>query len=160
MRLGEFIQTNAATIIAAWERGLRASPASRGLGRPALIDHVPRLLEDFARIIQTREQEPPLIEIADAHTDTHVVERVEQGFSAGDVVGEPMLLRTCILRLWHASHPTITVGGVHRRRPRHVPRSPPPDLPPLRALHRRWPRSCCATATASASSRASAWKTR
>ena len=58
----------------------RQAPPARGLDRPALIDQVPRLLADFARVISTNGERPSLERIAEDHADEHAAERIDQGF--------------------------------------------------------------------------------
>ncbi len=105
MRLSEFIQANGAAILEDWLAALRreAPAQARALDRPALIDHMPRVLADLAEVMKTRDEQPALVEIADEHADEHAVERIDQGFLVSNVVREFAVLRSSILRLWRAS---------------------------------------------------------
>lgn len=109
MRLCEFIDANAPAIMQAWEEEVRETPAARTLDRSALIDHLPHLLADVAEVIRSHDTRASLTDAANAHADRHAWERIEQGFSLDQLVGELALLRSCILRLWRVEQPAVSV---------------------------------------------------
>lgn len=108
MRLYEFIVSNAPAIMQAWEREAREQPGARELPHSALINHLPRLLNDIAELIRTHD-EPSLARVANAHADDHAWERIEQGLSLDYLVNELALLRSCILRLWRQRQPSVSI---------------------------------------------------
>jgi signal transduction histidine kinase len=109
VRLDEFIHANAPAIMQAWEQEARQVPPAQALAHPALVDHLPRLLNDIAELIRTYDERPSLTQAANAHADDHAWERIEQGFSLDHLVSELALLRSCILRLWRNVDPNVSV---------------------------------------------------
>jgi PAS domain S-box-containing protein len=83
-------------ILQEWEARVRDFPVARGLDRPALVDHVPELLERIAdvadRLAHGHEGAVPP-ETADAHA----LERLELGFDLSQVVAEYAALREIVV---------------------------------------------------------------
>lgn len=110
MGLFEFIRGNRSAIIEAWAAETRdQSEPAKLLDRDALIDHLPRLLDDIAETIRTQGARPSVATSANTHADDHAWERIDQGFTLDHLVRELALLRTCILRLWRHQHPDVSV---------------------------------------------------
>src|SRR5438105_1779348 len=107
MHLAKFIRENRDAIVAEWEREARQISRARDLERPALLQHVPEILDDLARSIAEEGAPPPSSLGRDA--DAHAVERFEQGFLLSHLIREYAMLRSCVLRLWRAGHPTLSV---------------------------------------------------
>ena len=89
----------------AWEAEVRALPPAQFLGRPALRDTLPRLLEVVAALMRQPPSEGGASGL-EPIPDLHVLERLGQGYNLRQVVAEYRLLRGCVLRLWTRSQPT------------------------------------------------------
>ena len=83
---------------------MRAMPAARALGRPALIDHVPALLESIAHVTD-RIGVGQLAEVPRELAEIHAIERLAEGFDLVQVTAEFSVLRDCIAKLWEEQHP-------------------------------------------------------
>ena len=99
IRFSEFIRGRKLEILRDWEHAVRNLPRAGNLDRPALLDHVPDLLDRIAEVadelIAGRQPEvPPRL------AEKHALERLEEGFDLGEVVAEFSALRDCILRRW------------------------------------------------------------
>jgi PAS domain S-box-containing protein len=74
-------------------------PVARTLDRPALIDHIPDVLERIARMADSLAKgEPP--QPPEKEADLHAAIRLDEGFDLPQVVNEFTILRDCIMRLW------------------------------------------------------------
>lgn len=98
-RLGPFIRHQRGAILAEWERLVRALPIAAELERPALIDHIPDVLERIADLADGISRGEPG-ELPHDLADTHALERLEEGFDLPQVVAEYAVLRDCIMRQW------------------------------------------------------------
>lgn len=104
LRLSEFVRTNHDRIIREWAEAIRQLRVAEELSRPALLDHVPDLVTCLADSMQ---------EVADGHParslenlpDEHAMARLDSGFELKDVVGEYLILRSTIQRLWEEAEP-------------------------------------------------------
>jgi PAS domain S-box-containing protein len=104
LRLSEFVRANHDRIIGEWAAAIRNLRAAEELSRPALLDHLPDLVDRLADSMQ---------EVADGHPaqslesipDAHAIERLDSGFELKDVVGEYLVLRSTIQRLWEEAEP-------------------------------------------------------
>jgi PAS domain S-box-containing protein len=92
--LAAFILRRRQDILAAWSLAVRALPAARPLSAPQLLDHMPQLLERFARA--AGGEEGGLGEFP----EVHALERLSEGFDLSGVAREYALMRDCILQLW------------------------------------------------------------
>jgi PAS domain S-box-containing protein len=97
-RLSRFIHEHRGEILAAWEKQIRAMPTARDLDRPALIDHLPQLLDRIAQMADELAAggHPQLPRDV---AEVHAIERLGEGFDLGQVVFEYSVLRDTILRL-------------------------------------------------------------
>jgi PAS domain S-box-containing protein len=99
LRLAEFLRTHRDAILEAWETEVRQLPATRGLSREALRDHLPLLLDCISNLMM-RPHEAHVSAGLGSVPDTHALERLGEGFDLQQVVMEYQLLRRCVLRLW------------------------------------------------------------
>src|SRR5258706_14743234 len=100
--LSEFIRTWRAEILGSWEVAVRQLPVAGDLERPALIDHIPDLLDRIAQLARELE-DGNTPRLPEAVAERHAVERLDEGFDLSQVVTEYSILRDCIARLWEAS---------------------------------------------------------
>jgi hypothetical protein len=121
MRLADFIEQNAESILSAAEKftaGLM--PAAAHLDSAAMRDHLPMMLE--AVVIDLRTHQTPAQEmnkslglqgVADGQPDTaaqaHAILRAKSGFNVEQLVAEYRALRASVLRLWLADDPMVDV---------------------------------------------------
>jgi signal transduction histidine kinase len=113
MRLGDFLKQNAQRVLQAWEAQARATQPAQDMERSALIDQLPRLLDDFSCALASADR-PTQSDVADKHADEHAAERLDQGFKISQMVRELGQLRSCILQLWRDSHPSLTIDDAQQ----------------------------------------------
>jgi PAS domain S-box-containing protein len=98
--MSDCLREGQAEILTAWEQAVRQLPGARDLERPRLLDHIPALLEQIARMADELcegHTSPPTSRIAERHAG----ERMEMGFDLPQIVAEYAVLRSTILRhLW------------------------------------------------------------
>jgi PAS domain S-box-containing protein len=94
-RLSDFLRDHRARILARWEEGVRELRPARGLARPALLDHIPQLLEALEDYVSDVRRDPAL-NPSDEFPRIHAVERLELGYDLTDVIEEYSVLRNCI----------------------------------------------------------------
>lgn len=99
LSLGDFIRDRQQDILAEWLAEVRTLPVARSLDRPALIDHVPDVLERIAATADSLAKgEPP--RPPEQEADLHAAIRLDEGFDLPQVVSEFTILRDCIMKLW------------------------------------------------------------
>lgn len=102
LSLGDFIRDRQEDIMAEWLAEVRTLPIARHLDRPALIDHVPDVVERIASMADSLAKgelpQPP-----NEEADLHAAIRLDEGFDLPQVVSEFTILRDCIMRLWQES---------------------------------------------------------
>ncbi len=100
--LSRFIHAHAAEILEAWKVRVRALPPARRLSHEALIDHMPDLLHEIARVADQLGEDGPdaSTNVSTDNAESHALSRLAEGFDLGIVVAELAMLRDCILDLW------------------------------------------------------------
>jgi PAS domain S-box-containing protein len=96
----DFIRERKGEILQDWERAVRGLPKAADLDRPALLDHVPDLLDWIAEIADQL--------VAGGHPEVlpspigerHALQRLDEGFDLAQVIAEFAVLRDCIVGLW------------------------------------------------------------
>jgi PAS domain S-box-containing protein len=83
-------------ILHEWEVRVRDLPVARGLDRPALVDHVPELLERIADVVDRLAHGHEGVVPAET-ADAHALERLELGFDLSQVVAEYSALREIVI---------------------------------------------------------------
>lgn len=98
--LSSFIRRQQSDILDDWERAVRALPIARELDRPALLDHVPILLDRIADMAEAlAEGKTPPSPTIEGATE-HALHRLGEGFDVSEVIAEYATLRECLMRLW------------------------------------------------------------
>jgi signal transduction histidine kinase len=123
-RLADFIRQNHATIIEEWVRfaGTR-SPASDGMSKLALKDHIVDILDFVAMDLESaqtpREQVDKSHGMSDGagpfrHTaaEVHAALRLADGFDIDQMVSEYRALRASVVKQWVAGHETLASTDV------------------------------------------------
>src|SRR5687767_581233 len=100
--LAAFLQREQDEILACWLAKARQMPGAGNLSEPALVDHIPALLEELALSLAAGEALPS----HDA-AEEHGLARLKEGFSLGQVVSELSTLRDCVARLFLKRHPRV-----------------------------------------------------
>ena len=110
MRLADFIRENPAPIIREWEQFARSlTPASDGMSRLALRNHVKDLLDFIADDLETPQSKTEQIEKShgekadtaeDSAAETHAALRFADGFNMDQMVAEYRALRASVIKLW------------------------------------------------------------
>jgi signal transduction histidine kinase len=112
--LADFIRLRREQILEAWELRARQLAMGLGLSRPALIDHVPALLDQivhYADELAAGSAAPPPRQGAEQHAH----QRLAVGFHLGQVISEYAVLRDCILSQWQQAEEggaSLAVAGV------------------------------------------------
>jgi signal transduction histidine kinase len=110
MRLARFIRENPAPIIGEWEQFARSlTPASEGMSRLALRDHVEDLLAFIADDLETAQSKAQQIEKSHGEkadtpetsaAEIHAALRFADGFDMDQMVAEYRALRASVIKLW------------------------------------------------------------
>lgn len=121
MRLADFIEGNADTILAEWVAFAETcGPTARALDVVALRDHAAAMLADIADDLRTpqsaRQQSDKskgLAPAVDEHgpqtaAEVHGAGRAESGFTIGEMVSEYRALRASVIRLWTKAAGSLT----------------------------------------------------
>lgn len=109
--LAAFLRAHRAEILREWETVVRALPRARELDRPALLDHLPPLLDRIAEMAEelARGGSPTL---PSAEAERHAHDRLDEGMDLAEVVAEFALLRDCVLRLYDRERRDEAHAGV------------------------------------------------
>ncbi|MGI8980625.1 MAG: sensor histidine kinase [Pirellulaceae bacterium] len=95
-RLVELVKQERHVLLSRWRQQVRELPSARQLDIPALNDHLPGLLDELAKALESKsDQSIPeaLLEVSPA---AHGLQRVQDGFDIEEVVAEYNILRGCI----------------------------------------------------------------
>ena len=123
-RLADFIRQNQATIIDEWVQfaGTR-SPASDGMSKLALKDHVVDILDFVAADLESAQTPREQIDKSHGKSDgsgplhhtaaeVHAAVRLADGFDIDQMVSEYRALRASVIKQWVASHKTLASTDV------------------------------------------------
>ncbi|MDB4959082.1 MAG: hypothetical protein JWO36_6651 [Myxococcales bacterium] len=106
-RLTDFIHQRREEILAAWKSRVRALPAATKLDEPALLDHVPALLERIAQsaneLVSGGVAQPPI-----SLAELHALHRLSEGFDLNQVITEFAILRDIVTKLWEQNLLDVT----------------------------------------------------
>jgi PAS domain S-box-containing protein len=108
LRLAEFLRSHRDAILDAWKAEVRRLPDAQSLSQPALLDHMPVLLDWIAERISQHQEAGGNFGPGTA-PGLHAVHRLGEDFNLRQVVMEYRLLRRCVLRLWQAEGVTDTL---------------------------------------------------
>lgn len=86
-------------ILERWRRGEEDRPGKERLALPALLDHVPALLERIARAVAIEEPSAALADEPTVHL--HALQRLEVGMGLAEVMDEYARLRDAVFEVWH-----------------------------------------------------------
>lgn len=108
--LARFIREHQQEVLDEWKTLVRQLPSAQKLDQPALLDHVPDVLDRIADLADSiaRGGQPDLPKAA---AERHALDRLDDGFDLSEVVLEYALLRDCILRRWEAETVAPEVRG-------------------------------------------------
>ncbi|HZZ83398.1 MAG TPA: ATP-binding protein [Anaeromyxobacteraceae bacterium] len=95
--LAAFMRAHRAGILEEWAAAAAPQGAAKGLSKPALLDHVPGILDALTAFLESDAPDAPLPE---AKATAHATERLAEGFDLSETVTEYALLREIVLRRW------------------------------------------------------------
>ncbi len=98
--LARFVRERRREVLETWEREALGRAETRGLPRPALLDHVDEVLDAIAALLETPRNDEVALAATPHGVEVHVLTRLEVGASLTLVLGELALLRQVIERLW------------------------------------------------------------
>jgi signal transduction histidine kinase len=110
--LAVFLRAQRGEILHDWERAARSIASARGLDRPALLDHIPSLLDCIATLAESEQKG---CSACDGPAQEHAAARLSDGYDLDEVVAEYALLRDCVARAWDRA----TGGGMDGLRALH-----------------------------------------
>lgn len=99
MRLAALIRRESDALLLQWRTQVRQLPAATHLDIPTLNDHVPALIEELAKALETTGESPPEEEVLGGSPPIHSIQRFKNGFDLIEVVEEYNILRSCIQEL-------------------------------------------------------------
>lgn len=120
MRLADFLDTEAETILTDWVAFARTQPGAASMNLAGLRDHAAEMLAVIARDLrttQTAEQAQvksqghtlPRAGRADTAAESHGADRADGGFTVAEMLAEFRALRASVVRRWTAANGTL--GG-------------------------------------------------
>lgn len=113
-RLARLIRDRRGEILREWEVRTRELPITSHLDRPALVDHVPQLLEAIADMAEKGGGAHTPLALSSAVLEQHAFDRLDAGVDLAEVVSEYAVLRTCITDLLektlHSAERVFQVG--------------------------------------------------
>jgi PAS domain S-box-containing protein len=100
--LGRFLEDHRATIIDEWTKSVRELPKARTLATPALVNHIPLLLDEIGkvadRLVAGGDEAFP-----EHDAVAHALQRLDLGFDLEEVTAEYSVLRRTVLGLLDAT---------------------------------------------------------
>lgn len=97
-RLSDFIRRYSAEIISAWMGRVRPFPVAHDLSDVVLRDHIPELLNQISRVVDTAHDPAP--ETLGQLPDVHALQRLATGFDLQTASEELAILREVITEMW------------------------------------------------------------
>jgi len=95
----DFMRRRGREILEDWERDVRVVPRARELSKPALVDHIPNLLERIAQLADHASMGQPA-ELPRADAEKHAIPSLDEGFDLSQVIREFSILRKRVLQTW------------------------------------------------------------
>lgn len=95
--LTAFIREHREAIVDEWTSRAQELPSARTLTRPALHDHLPRILDKLASAIDRRDETPAALENL---PEQHASARFREGYDLRQVVAEYRLLREVVMHMY------------------------------------------------------------
>lgn len=110
--MADFLRARHGEILAKWESAVRALPIARTLDRPRLLDHIPKILDMIADLVDKGATEGGRHQhLPEAAPDIHALERLDEGYDLAAVASEYAVLRACILDLWEKERQPLSRPG-------------------------------------------------
>jgi signal transduction histidine kinase len=114
LELARFVRARREEILQYWQRRVRALPGARALSQPALLDHIPEILEVIANgAAKDGVNIAQVIDIGGVRA--HAFVRLDASYDVSEVIAELTLVRNVILELhaketaWPLSQHELTV---------------------------------------------------
>ena len=94
--LARLIRGERELVLARWRHQVEQLPGAHQLSVPAVVDHIPDLLDELADALEAHDDQTILEAHLDGSPRQHGRQRVHDGFDITDVVAEYNVLRGCI----------------------------------------------------------------
>ena len=94
--LAALIQQRREQVLSRWRKVVRELPSARTLDNPTLNDHMPGLLDDLVRALESNPAQTIPDALAQDSPASHGLQRIEDAFDIEEVVAEYNILRGCI----------------------------------------------------------------
>src|SRR5579862_617270 len=94
-KLAALIKQEGPALLSRWRREVRELPSARHLDIPTLNDHMPGVLGELAKALESHSDQTIPESLSDS-PPAHGLQRVQDAFDIGEVVAEYNILRGCI----------------------------------------------------------------
>jgi two-component system, OmpR family, phosphate regulon sensor histidine kinase PhoR len=108
-QLAALITRDREALLARWRQQARELPSARHLDPPALNDHIPSLLDQLAKALESKSDQTIPQALNEGSPQAHGLQRLKDAFDIEEVVAEYNIIRGCIHDL--ADDNGITLQG-------------------------------------------------
>jgi len=102
-KLAVLIRRDREQLLSRWREQVCQLPSARHLDEPTLTDHVPNLLEELARALDSWTDETIAEALQAGSPPAHGLQRLQDGYDIAEVVAEYNILRGCVHDLAEAN---------------------------------------------------------
>jgi signal transduction histidine kinase len=95
-RLAEVVERESADLLERWRLQVAELPSARALDVPAIIDHVPALLQELVAALRSHSDQTIAEALIEGTPPAHGQQRFADGFDIVEVVAEYNILRGCL----------------------------------------------------------------
>ena len=95
-RLASLVERERSDLLARWRESVAKLPSAKGLDAPALIDHVPALLDELVAALRSHSEQTIPEALVQGSPPAHGQQRFTDGFDIVEVVAEYNILRGCL----------------------------------------------------------------
>ncbi len=113
LSLARFLREHRDQVVETWLREVRHLSHAQGLSKPALYDHIPRLLAALTESLDAAAAGASPRISTDAPNE-HALDRLDLGFDLREVIAEYAVLRRVIEQLWEKAKPPEQEEGEYR----------------------------------------------
>lgn len=94
--LAALIRRERETLLARWRQQARQLPSARDLDLPTLNDHIPALLDQLAKALESPTEQSIPQALSEGSPQAHGLQRLRDAFDIEEVVAEYNIIRGCI----------------------------------------------------------------
>jgi two-component system, OmpR family, phosphate regulon sensor histidine kinase PhoR len=95
-KLAALIKQEGPALLSRWRQQVRELPSARHLDIPTLNDHMPGVLGELAKALESHSDQTIPESLSDSSPPAHGLQRVQDAFDIEEVVAEYNILRGCI----------------------------------------------------------------